>query len=241
MPLTTRVRPGASSAAERIWPSAPEVIIDWGHADGGITSDGSVEYQGSAGDAGGAGGVVVGVEFDVDGQLHTLLPGPDSTLVIHENVQNDVLVGVFIAAFNETITLNGLPLEPGEVAAVGDIAPPDTDADGAPDTTTTVALLLCFLFGALLWHGYVLLTVALALMVPGIAWVAEKRPWPALRWLAAAVTIAATDVFMSAAPRPNRLPSRSVGENGSLVQRSSGPGGTTSTWPARQAMGEPWP
>jgi len=34
------------------------------------------------------------------------------------------------------------------------------------------------------------LTVALALMVPGIAWVADKRPWPALRWLAAAVTIA---------------------------------------------------
>ena len=34
------------------------------------------------------------------------------------------------------------------------------------------------------------LTIALALMVPGIAWIAEKRPWPALRWLAAAVTIA---------------------------------------------------
>jgi len=34
------------------------------------------------------------------------------------------------------------------------------------------------------------LTIALALTVPGIAWVAEKRPWPALRWLAAAVTLA---------------------------------------------------
>lgn len=34
------------------------------------------------------------------------------------------------------------------------------------------------------------LTIALALMVPGIAWVAEKRPWSALRWLAASVTIA---------------------------------------------------
>ncbi|HEX2449017.1 MAG TPA: DUF2339 domain-containing protein [Methyloceanibacter sp.] len=33
------------------------------------------------------------------------------------------------------------------------------------------------------------LTVALALMVPGIAWIAEKRPWPVLRWLAAAVTM----------------------------------------------------
>jgi uncharacterized membrane protein len=34
------------------------------------------------------------------------------------------------------------------------------------------------------------LTVALALMVPGIAWVAEKRPLRAFRWLAAAVTLA---------------------------------------------------
>lgn len=35
--------------------------------------------------------------------------------------------------------------------------------DVEPDTTTTVALLLCFLFGAMLWHGHVVLTVALAL------------------------------------------------------------------------------
>ena len=32
-----------------------------------------------------------------------------------------------------------------------------------PDTTTTVALLLCFLFGAMLWHGHLLLSVTLAL------------------------------------------------------------------------------
>ena len=31
------------------------------------------------------------------------------------------------------------------------------------------------------------LTIALALMVPGIAWIAERRPLPMLRWLAAAV------------------------------------------------------
>ena len=31
------------------------------------------------------------------------------------------------------------------------------------------------------------LTVGLALMVPGIAWIAEKRPLPALRWLAAVI------------------------------------------------------
>jgi uncharacterized membrane protein len=33
------------------------------------------------------------------------------------------------------------------------------------------------------------LTVAFALMVPGIAWVAEKRPTPILRWLAGAVVV----------------------------------------------------
>ena len=33
------------------------------------------------------------------------------------------------------------------------------------------------------------LTVALALMVPGIAWIVEKRPFPALRWLAAAMVM----------------------------------------------------
>ena len=37
------------------------------------------------------------------------------------------------------------------------------DPDGKPDTTTTVALLLCFLFGAMLWHGLAQLTVTLAL------------------------------------------------------------------------------
>jgi uncharacterized membrane protein (DUF4010 family) len=37
------------------------------------------------------------------------------------------------------------------------------DADETPDVTTTVALLLCFLFGAMLWHGHTQLAVALAL------------------------------------------------------------------------------
>ncbi|MGQ0587171.1 MAG: MgtC/SapB family protein, partial [Gammaproteobacteria bacterium] len=37
------------------------------------------------------------------------------------------------------------------------------DADENPDTTTTVALLLCFLLGAMLWHGHRQLAVALAL------------------------------------------------------------------------------
>ncbi len=36
------------------------------------------------------------------------------------------------------------------------------DGDGAPDATTTVALVLCTLYGAMLWHGHTQLTVALA-------------------------------------------------------------------------------
>src|SRR6266849_5304419 len=58
----------------------------------------------------------------------------------------------------------------------------------------------------------------------------------------AAVTNAATEVFMSAAPRPKSLPSRSVGSNGSECHFSSGPGGTTSVWPASTTSGfaSPW-
>ena len=37
------------------------------------------------------------------------------------------------------------------------------DQDEGPDTTTTVALLLCFLYGAMLWHGQSQIAVALAL------------------------------------------------------------------------------
>ena len=37
------------------------------------------------------------------------------------------------------------------------------DQNEGPDTTTTVALLLCFLYGAMLWHGQSQIAVALAL------------------------------------------------------------------------------
>lgn len=37
------------------------------------------------------------------------------------------------------------------------------DKERRPDTTTTVALVLCGLYGAMLWYGYVQMTVALAL------------------------------------------------------------------------------
>ena len=46
-------------------------------------------------------------------------------------------------------------------------------------TGAVAALALALTFA--LEKGW--LTVALALMVPGIAWVAEKRPLPLLRWL----------------------------------------------------------
>jgi uncharacterized membrane protein len=62
---------------------------------------------------------------------------------------------------------------------------PGSDAASAIFATGSIAsLALALSLG--LEKGW--LTVSLALMVPGIAWVAEKRPLPALRWLAAAVT-----------------------------------------------------
>lgn len=73
------------------------------------------------------------VVYDIAGQPHTILPGPDSTLVLHENVQNDALVGFFVHAFDQAVTLDGQPLSPGEAAAVGNITPPDTDGDTVPD------------------------------------------------------------------------------------------------------------
>lgn len=60
-------------------------------------------------------------------------------------------------------------------------------ASGAIFATGAIASLALALSLAL-EKGW--LSIALALMVPGIAWVASKRPWPALRWLAAAVTFA---------------------------------------------------
>ncbi len=63
---------------------------------------------------------------------------------------------------------------------------PGSEAASAIFATGSIASLALALSLAL-EKGW--LTVALALMVPGIAWVAEKRPWPALRWLAAAVTV----------------------------------------------------
>ena len=61
---------------------------------------------------------------------------------------------------------------------------PGIAAAGALFATGAVAALaLAFTFA--LEKGW--LTVALALMVPGVAWIAEKRPLPMLRWLASAL------------------------------------------------------
>ena len=59
---------------------------------------------------------------------------------------------------------------------------PGVAASGALYATGTVAALALALTFSL-EKGW--LTIALALMVPGIAWIAEQRPLPMLRWLAA--------------------------------------------------------
>src|SRR5262249_7460597 len=65
---------------------------------------------------------------------------------------------------------------------------PSSEAASAIFATGSIAsLALALSLG--LEKGW--LTVALALMVPGIAWVAEQRPLPALRLLAAAGTFGA--------------------------------------------------
>jgi hypothetical protein len=52
-----------------------------------------------------------------------------------------------------------------------------------------------------------------------------------------AVSIAASPLFMSAAPRPYSTPSRISGWNGCDFHSSSGPVGTTSVWPAKHNTG----
>src|SRR5262245_1073026 len=63
---------------------------------------------------------------------------------------------------------------------------PGIAAAGAMFATGAVAALALALTMTL-EKGW--LTIGLSLMVPGVAWVAEKRPLPALRWLAAIVAV----------------------------------------------------
>ena len=97
-----------------------------------------------------------------------------------------------IAGFERSIPFAGLALL---LAALNGFATetlgkrtprPGLAASGALYATGTVAALALALTMSL-EKGW--LTVALALMVPGIAWIANARPLPMLRWLAAAVTV----------------------------------------------------
>ncbi len=97
-----------------------------------------------------------------------------------------------IAGFERSIPFAGLALLLAvfyalATEALGKRAPrPGLAAAGAIFATGAVAALALALTLAL-EKGW--LTIALALMVPGVAWVAERRPLPWLRWLAAALVV----------------------------------------------------
>jgi uncharacterized membrane protein len=105
-----------------------------------------------------------------------------------------ILIALYwrIAGFDRSIPFAGIALLLAALNAfateqLGKRPPaPGAAASGALYATGTVAALALALTFAL-DKGW--LTVALALMVPGIAWIAERRPFPMLRWLAAAVTV----------------------------------------------------
>jgi uncharacterized membrane protein len=105
-----------------------------------------------------------------------------------------ILIALYyrIAGFERSIPFAGLALllaalYGSATEELGKRAPrPGLAASGALYATGTVAALALALTFSL-EKGW--LTVALALMVPGIAWIAEQRPFPMLRWLAAAVVM----------------------------------------------------
>jgi len=105
-----------------------------------------------------------------------------------------ILVALYyrIAGFERSIPFAGLALL---LAALNGFATetfgkrpprPGLAASGSLYATGTVAALALALTMSL-EKGW--LTVALALMVPGIAWIANARPFPMLRWLAAAMAV----------------------------------------------------
>ena len=105
-----------------------------------------------------------------------------------------IVVALFhrIANFDQSIPLAGASLLLAVLfgyatEALGKREPrPGMAASGAVFAVGTVAALALALTMTL-EKGW--LTVALALMVPGIAFVSDKRPFPALRWLAAAALV----------------------------------------------------
>ena len=105
-----------------------------------------------------------------------------------------ILIALYyrIAGFERSIPFAGLALLLAALngfatETLGKRAPrPGLAASGALYATGTVAALALALTMSL-EKGW--LTVALALMVPGIAWIANSRPLPMLRWLAAAAAV----------------------------------------------------
>jgi uncharacterized membrane protein len=108
-----------------------------------------------------------------------------------------ILVALYyrIAGFERSIPFAGLGLLLAALfgwatETLGKRIPrPGSAASGALYATGTVAALALALTFSL-EKGW--LTIALALMVPGIAWIAEQRPFPMLRWLAAAAAALVT-------------------------------------------------
>jgi uncharacterized membrane protein len=104
-----------------------------------------------------------------------------------------ILVALYyrIAGFDRSIPFAALALLMAALAAYATEAlnrrppRPGLAASGAIFATGSIAALALALTMAL-EKGW--LTIALALMVPGIAWIAQRRPLPALRWLAVVVT-----------------------------------------------------
>jgi uncharacterized membrane protein len=103
-----------------------------------------------------------------------------------------ILVALYfrIAGFDRSVPFAGVALLlavlfASATEALGKREPrPGMAAAGAIFATGAVAALALALTMTL-EKGW--LTIGLALMVPGIAWVSDKRPFPALRWLAAAI------------------------------------------------------
>ncbi|MCX7312143.1 MAG: DUF2339 domain-containing protein [Alphaproteobacteria bacterium] len=105
-----------------------------------------------------------------------------------------ILIALYyrVAGFERSIPFAGLALALAAVSGwateqLGKRPPlPGIASAGALYATGTVAALALALTFSL-EKGW--LTVALALMVPGIAWIANERPLPMLRWLAAAAVV----------------------------------------------------
>jgi uncharacterized membrane protein len=105
-----------------------------------------------------------------------------------------VLVALYlrIAGLERSVPLATLALALAVIAAVATEflsrrAPRPGGAAAATIFATAAVASLALALTFVLEKGW--LTVGLAMMVPGIAWIATRRPWPALRWLAAAMTM----------------------------------------------------